>query len=138
MIGLLFNRMVWVAIAIAAAGAGGWWIGYSHEHELFVAFKAQVTAAGEAAQKAAKETEQRHEEAKNEIEQEYKDRIASVQRRYADSLRRSNSRAVPATSDPTRRLNAAAANSDPYLVEQCAETTTQLIELQNWIKRTSK
>jgi len=131
---VLLSRYVWYAVIVAAATAGGWWVGYSHEHNLFEQFKAQVAAEGEAAQRAAKETEERHEAAKNEIAQEYKDRIASVQRRYADSLRNANSRAVPTPSDPIRRLNEAASHSDPYLVEQCAETTAQLIELQKWVK----
>lgn len=126
------------AVILAGMFASGLWIGYSHEHRLFEEFKAQVTAAGEAAKVRAKEIEERHEKQTAAVEQDYKDRIAGIQRRYANSLRDSSRSKLPATADATARLDEAAAHSEPYLVEKCAETTAQLIELQNWIKRTQE
>lgn len=130
------SRWLWYAVAIAAVFASGLWIGYDHERKNFLAFKAEVEAVAQAAETKAKETEARHEASKAEIEQDYKERLAAVQRRYADSLRKSSSSAVPRTPDSPRAVDEAAANSNPYFVEKCAETTLQLVELQKWIERT--
>ena len=138
MFGLLYSRWVWYAVAVVALFGSGWLSGYEHEHKNFVQFKAQVDAVAQAAEIKTKETEARHEADKQEIEQDYKTRLASVQRRYADSLRQSGRGQVPRATDPTRRLNEATTNSDPYLVEQCAETTLQLVELQRWVKSTAR
>jgi hypothetical protein len=132
------SRWLWLALAGAALFASGLWIGYDHERKVFMEFKAQVEAAGRAAEARAKETEQRHEETRQEIEQDYKERLASLQRRYANSVRNTGGGNVSKSTDPTRRLDEAAANSNPYFVEQCAETTLQLLELQRWVSRTLK
>lgn len=133
---LLASRWLWYALTAVALFGAGWYSGYDHERKIFMEFKAQVEAAGKAAEARARETEARHEAARSEIEQDYKDRLASVQRRYADSLRDAGRRDMSKPADATRRLDEAAKHSDPYLVEQCAETTLQLIELQKWIRRT--
>jgi hypothetical protein len=135
---LLASRWLWFALAAVALFVAGWYSGYDHERKVFMEFKSQVEAQGREAERIAKETEARHEEAKTEIEQEYKERLANLQRRYADSLRKSGGSQVSRTTDPARRVDEAAANSSPYFVEQCAETTLQLIELQQWVKRTYK
>jgi Na+/phosphate symporter len=101
-------------------------------------FKAQVEAAGKAAEAKAKETEARHEETRKEIEQDYQERLDSLHRKYADSLRHASTSNVSKPTDTSRRVDEAATHSDPYLVEQCAETTLQLVELQKWIRRTHK
>ena len=138
MFGLLYAKWLWYAVAVVALFGSGWLTGYEHEHKNFVQFKAQVEAVAQAAEIKTKETEARHEADKQEIEQDYKDRIASVQRRYADRLRQPSGGKVPRATNPTNRLNEATANSDPYLVEQCAETTLQLVELQRWVKSTER
>lgn len=134
----LTSRWLWGAVLCAGLFGAGWFSGYLHERRVFMEFKAKVEAEGKAAEARARETEARHEADKAEIEQDYKDRLASVQRRYADSLRNSSTRNLPKSADTTRRLDEATAHSDAYLVEQCAETTLQLIELQNWVRRTLK
>lgn len=132
----LTSRWLWGAVLCAGLFGAGWLSGYLHERRVFMEFKAKVEAEGKAAETRAREMEARHEADKAEIEQDYKERLAGVQRRYADSLRNSSTRNLPKSADTTRRLNEATAHSDAYLVEQCAETTLQLIELQNWVRRT--
>ena len=133
---LLTSRWLWYAVAVVALFGSGWLMGYEHEHKNFVEFKAQVEAVAQAAETKAKETEARHDAAKQEIEQEYKDRLATVQRRYADSVRKSSGSQVPRAPITPRSVDEAASHSDPYFVEQCTETTLQLLELQKWIERT--
>lgn len=133
---MLASRWLWLAVLCVGLFGSGWFAGYIHERKVFMEYKSKVEAVAHAAEVKAKETEARHEADKREIEQDYKDRLASVQRRYADSLRQSRANNLPKSTDSTRRLDEATAHSDAYLVEQCAETTLQLIELQNWVRRT--
>ena len=135
---LLTSRLLWYLLALIGMYAAGWFSGYEHEHRKFVDYKSQVEAQAKAAEDRAKEIEARHEADKREIEEDYKTRLANLQRRYADSLRKSGGGQMPKPADAPRRLDEAARHSDPYFVEQCAETTLQLIELQNWIKRTQR
>lgn len=135
---LFSSSWLWYALAAVAIFGGGWWVGYDGQHQKFMEYKAQVEAAGKAAEDRVKEIEARHEADKREIEEDYKTRLTNLQRRYADSLRKSGGGQMPKPADAPRRLDEAASHSDPYLVEQCAETTLQLIELQNWIKRTQR
>jgi hypothetical protein len=133
---MMASRWLWLAVLCVGLFGSGWFAGYLHERNVFMQYKANVEAVAHAAEVKARETEARHEADKKEIEQDYKERLDSLQHRYADSLRQSRANNLPKSADATRRLNEATSHSDAYLVEQCAETTLQLIELQNWVRRT--
>ena len=109
-----------------------YFLGWNQEHKRFVAFKAEVAAVGKAQEviNAAKVKE--HEVISDSIKNQYEARLAAVHSYYANGVRDTSSGSVSTVSKPTQCVNAAPTNTVP--AGQCAETTLQLTELQNWVK----
>lgn len=125
------------SIAAAAVSAGAYFMGYSHEKKVFDEFVAQ-TQAQAAIQKAVSDhIVAQHERDKEDIHNDYQTRLADLRRQYSRGVQqRAGSGAVPTSSKSPGRIDAAPTYDQ--LAAQCAETTLQLTELQQWIKRTSK
>ena len=140
--GILANP--WRAVAIGITVVMGLWVGLltiqtNHYKAKAVrieaeyeGFKLKVAQLGEAAEADKKRKEAQQKEASNNVAKAYEARIADLRRRYA-GMRASNPGGgrVPEVPDPAAVADAAAA--DPVRAGQCAETTQQLISLQDWI-----
>ena len=110
-----------------------YFLGWNQEHKRFVAFKAEVAAVGKAQEviNAAKVKE--HEVISDSITNQYEARLSAVHSYYADRVQlNTSSGSVSTVSKPTVCPNAAITDTVP--ARQCAETTLQLTELQNWVK----
>ena len=110
-----------------------YFLGWNQEHKRFVAFKAEVAAVGKAQEviNAAKVKE--HEVISDSITNQYEARLSAVHSYYADRVQlNTSSGSVSTVSKPTVCPNAAI--TDTVSARQCAETTLQLTELQNWVK----
>ena len=110
-----------------------YFMGWNHEHKRLVAYQAEVAAVGKAQEviNAAKVKE--HEVISTAITNQYEARLSAVHSYYADRVQlNTSSGSVSTVSKPAQCVNAAPTNTVP--AGQCAETTLQLTELQNWVK----
>ena len=124
--------MIKVGLALAAC-AIFYFMGYSHEHKKFVAFQAEIAALGKAQETINAAKVKEHETISTSIANQYEARLSAVHSYYADRVQPNPSSGnLPTVSKPTSCPNAATA--DTISARQCAETTLQLTELQNWVR----
>lgn len=127
---LTYIKIAAVVVALAFA----YYKGYSGEHEKFVKFQAEVAAVGKAQEVLNEAKAKEHETISTSIANQYEARLSAVSNYYADRLldTRASSGSLPTVSKPAQCPNAAPADS--VSARQCAETTLQLTELQNWVR----
>ena len=113
----------------------GYYQGYSAEKKRFDAFKTELEAKAKAQEMLNKATEQKNKLIAENIKNEYEARIVAV-RNYYDRLRNPSSDKLPSISNSTHRVDETA--TDPIFIGQCAETTIQLVSLQDWVKLVKK
>ena len=124
--------MIKVGLALAAC-AIFYFMGYSHEHKKFVAFQAEIAALGKAQETINAAKVKEHETISTAITNQYEARLSAVHSYYADRVQlNTSSGSVSTVSKPATCPNAATADTIP--AGQCAETTLQLTELQNWVR----
>jgi len=124
--------MIKVGLALAAC-AIFYFMGYSHEHKKFVAFQAEIAALGKAQETINAAKVKEHETISTSIANQYEARLSAVHSYYADRVQPNPSSSnLPTVSKPTSCPNATTA--DTVSARQCAETTLQLTELQNWVR----
>jgi hypothetical protein len=124
--------MIKVGLALAAC-AIFYFMGYSHEHKKFVAFQAKIAALGKAQETINAAKVKEHETISTSIANQYEARLSAVHNYYADRVQPNPSSSnLPTISKPTSCPNAITA--DTVSARQCAETTLQLTELQNWVR----
>jgi hypothetical protein len=109
-----------------------YFLGYSHEHKRFVAYKTDIAALGKAQELLNAALTEKHELISTSIKGEYEDRLAAVHNYYADRMRDTSSSPVPAVSKPAKCP--IATTTDNVSARQCAETTLMLTELQKWVR----
>ena len=124
--------MIKVGLALAAC-AIFYFMGYSHEHKKFVAFQAEIAALGKAQETINAAKVKEHETISTSIANQYEARLSAVHSYYADRVQPNPSSGnLPTIPKPTSCPNATTA--DTVSARQCAETTLQLTELQNWVR----
>jgi len=115
------------AIALFGIGYG------SHEHNKYVALLAQVQVATEKQQAAVESITKQQVLVTKGIQDEYDAKLSAIRSYYKSTSVWNNNggssvsgiSAAPKSADVIASYNA--------LAESCAETTTQLVELQKWI-----
>ena len=130
----LFPSALWMKIgAILALCALMYFLGWNNEHKKFVAFQAEIAALGKAQETINAAKVKEHETISTSIANQYEARLSAVHSYYADRVQPNTSSGnLPAVSKPTSCPNAT--TSDTISARQCAETTLQLTELQNWVR----
>lgn len=120
---------------VVSAYFGGMYAGYSKEHAKFLAFQEQVKIEA-AKQEAKNESIAKQNSLINQgISATNDARIAAVRNYYSSGVQYTNptgSNLPPVSNTTTRTIKVPA---DPEFVGRCAETTAQLISLQDWIKQ---
>ena len=111
-----------------------YFMGWNHEHKRLVAYQAEVAAVGKAQEVINQAKVKEHEVISTAITNQYEARLSAVHSYYGDRLLDTGAGrgSVPAVSKPAVCANAAPANT--ISARQCAETTLQLTELQNWVR----
>lgn len=112
---------------------GGFGAGFYLEHLRFVEYRQEVQIAGEKqiAENAAKQKEQ--EIINDNLKQTYEARISNIHTFYTGML---NSRSGVVSSDPNATITINGETHNVLLVaEQCAQTTEQLMTLQEWVNQ---
>ena len=131
----LFPSALWMKIGAALAlCAVMYFLGWNHEHKKLVAYQAEVAAVGKAQEVINQAKAKEHETISTSIANQYEARLSAVHSYYAERVLdpRPSSGSVPAVSKPAACVNAAPTNT--VSARQCAETTLQLTELQNWVR----
>ena len=118
------------AVLVALVFGVGYYKGFSHERDRFVAFKTELEAKAKAQDMLNKAAEQKNKLIAENVKNEYEARLAAL-RNYYVGLRHTDTNKMPRVPDSTATTYAEA--SHPVFVGQCAETTLQLISLQDWI-----
>ena len=101
-----------------------------HEHNKYVAFKAEVEAAAKAQEAHVESITKQQALVTKGIENEYNAKLALLRQYYANGVRQPSSGAMPSISNATTSLNDFTTNG---LLIKCAETTQQLVSLQEWL-----
>jgi len=123
---LVFN-WGWIGIALIcfAAGFVG---GCEHNKHIIDAYE----AAGKAQEAQTAQTIQKHKQIATEVKNDYENRIAAIRAAYR--VRPSGTGLVSPTAKTTSGSDGA--TSYAILAESCAETTQQLVSLQDFVKET--
>jgi len=128
--------ITWIKIGLMiAALALAFYKGYSLEHDKLIKFQAEVSAVGKAQELVNQNIEREHQIVNTGIKNSYEARLAAVNSAYAVGVQQPSTGGgnVPTISiTPTRVVKIA---SDPEFVGRCAQTTVQLVTLQDWIKQ---
>jgi hypothetical protein len=131
----LFPSALWMKIGAALAlCAVMYFMGWNHEHKKLLAYQAEVAAVGKAQEVINQAKAKEHETISTSIANQYEARLSAVHSYYSDRLldTGASSSNVPTVSKPAACPNAAPTNA--VSARQCAETTLQLTELQNWVR----
>ena len=112
---------------------GGFGVGFYVEHLRFADFRDQVKIVAEK-QQAETDAKIKEQEIINEnIKQTYEARLTSIHSFYSGML---NSRSGVVSSDPNATITVNGETHNVLLVaEQCAQTTEQLMTLQEWVNQ---
>ncbi|CAB5218111.1 hypothetical protein UFOVP202_51 [uncultured Caudovirales phage] len=120
-------KFIVAGVAAVVIFGSGWWLGYSK----YLDFKKEVEIAAKTQEAKVESIQKQHELVTKGISNEYDAKLALLRQYYANGVRQPNSSSVP-------NLSAAASFADAntayaILAGQCAETTQQIVSLQEWI-----
>ena len=118
-----------IAGICAIAFGSGWWMGYSR----YIEYKKSVEIAAKEQEAHVESIQKQHELVTKGIANEYDAKLALLRQYYASGVRQPNSSSVSNLSSTSAIANASAAYSE--LIGKCAETTQQLVSLQEWINQ---
>ena len=113
----------------------GYYRGYSAEKARFDAFKTELEASAKAQEKINQQIEQKNKLIADNSKREYEAKIVAL-RHYYDRLRHPDTNKLPSAAIAAHRVDEKA--TDPIFIGQCAETTLQLVSLQDWVREVSK
>lgn len=120
---------------VAVLFGTGYYKGYSAEKKRFDAFKSELEASAKAQEKINQQIEQKNKLIADNSKREYEAKIVAL-RHYYDRLRHSDTNKLPSATITAHRVDEK--TTDPVFIGQCAETTLQLVSLQDWITSVSK
>ena len=108
-------------------------IGFSYgryEHNKYVTFKAEVEAIAIKQQAHVESITKQQALVTKGIENEYNAKLALLRQYYANGVRQPNTSKLPTNGNATFNPDDFSANN---LLIKCAETTQQLVSLQEWL-----
>ena len=117
-----------ILVAIVATVFGsGWYVGNSR----YVKYKAEVEVAAKAQEAHVESITKQQALVTKGIENEYNAKLALLRNYYANGVRQPNTSKLPTISNTTNGFDPVTAYN--LLTGQCAETTQQLVSLQEWL-----
>ena len=125
---LSFNTyLIGVLAFLAVAG-----FGYGrYEHNAYAAYKAEVLAVAKVQEAKNEAIVKQQDLVSKGIKNEYESKLSAVRNFYASGMHNPSSGSMSGISPAPKGTDAATAY--PILAGQCAETTAQLVSLQDWI-----
>jgi len=128
-------KIIGIIGLVAVLFGFGYYRGYSAEKQRFDAFKAELVASAKAQEKINQQIEQKNKLIADNSKREYEAKIVAL-RLYYDRLRHPDTNKLSSAAIAAHRVDEKA--TDPVFIGQCAETTLQLISLQDWVTAISK
>ena len=124
-------KFIIASVAAVVIFGSGWWVGYSK----YLDFKKEVEVAAKVQEAHVESIKKQQALVTKGIENEYEAKLAAVRNYYKStsvwnnpsSSKVSGISAAPSATDVITAYN--------ILAGQCAETTTQTIALQDWLKQ---
>lgn len=113
------------ALVVAGFGYG------RYQHNALVEYKAEVKVIAEKQEAHIESITKQQALVNKGIEKEYDAKLTLLRNYYANGVRNINSGAMPANGNSTLPVDAITAYN--LLAGQCAETTQQLVSLQDWL-----
>lgn len=107
---------------------------WRHEVEAYATFRAEVAAEGEKARAHAAQIERQHDQITEEVSNAYARNIDALRAFYGRLQSRPGSSGMSGIPAAPARIDEIPADALP-IAGQCAETTQQLIDLQEWLKQ---
>lgn len=123
------------AIAFMLSFATGYYKGYSHEHERFVAFQEQIKLVSKAQETQNESIVKQHQLVTDGIKNEYEAKIAALRSYYSKRVQYNNSGGANLSTVPNASAGTDGNPTDAGFVGRCAETTAQLVSLQQWVNK---
>jgi len=108
-------------------------IGFSYgryEHNKYVTFKAEVEAVAKTQEAHVESIKKQQDLVTKGIENEYNAKLALLRQYYANGVRQPNTSKLPTNGNTTFNSDDFSTNN---LLIKCAETTQQLVSLQEWL-----
>lgn len=127
-----FSGLEKIAISLIGASVlffAGYYKGYKAENARFVDFKNEIAAKAQAQKEVVAQIEQKQKIITEGIENEYKAKLSALELRYR---RLHNSSGKPEVSRIPEAARAAYEASQDFVLD-CANTTQQLVSLQQWL-----
>jgi len=128
-------KVIGIIGLVAVLFGTGYYRGYSAEKARFDAFKTELEASAKAQEKINQQIEQKNKLIADNSKREYEAKIVAL-RHYYDRLRHPDTNKLPSATITAHRVDEKA--TDPVFIGQCAETTLQLVSLQDWVTAISK
>jgi Chromatin-associated proteins containing the HMG domain len=128
-------KIIGIIGLVAVLFGTGYYRGYSAEKARFDAFKTELEASAKAQEKINQQIEQKNKLIADNSKREYEAKIVAL-RNYYDRLRHPDTNKLPSAAIAAYRADETTIN--PVFIGQCAETTLQLVSLQDWVTAVSK
>ena len=124
---ILYVKITIIAVLCAVVFGSGWWIGYSR----YIEYKKSVEIAAKTQEAKVESIKKQHELVTKGIQNEYDAKLALLRTYYDNGMHKPNTSALPNFSATPSIADVSAAYTS--LIGQCAQTTQQLVSLQEWI-----
>lgn len=129
----MFDRTLTAALILVSLFAAFMTRLYFGEKEHFSTYRASVIAAGEAQERQTMETINKQKQIAKNVKDDYETRIASLRAAYRVRPSNPGTGLMPPAPVTAFDFNGRTPND---VFADCAETTQQLVSLQDFIKRT--
>ena len=124
---ILYVKIAILAVLVLGTFGSGWYVG----HSKYVEYKKQVEIAAKTQEAHVESIKKQQELATKGIENEYNAKLALLRTYYANGLHKPSPSTLPNFSATPSIADVSAAYST--LIGQCAQTTQQLVSLQEWL-----
>jgi hypothetical protein len=128
-----FARIIGVIVLIGALFGFGYYKGYSGEKQRFDTYKADIEAQVKAQEAINEATKKQQDIIGKSIRSDYENKLSAL-KHYYNGVRQQSSTSLSTLPNSSLSTNGEALN----LELACANTTQQLVSLQEWIVEVSK
>jgi len=129
-----FARIIGIIVLIGALFGFGYYKGYSGEKQRFDTFKADLQAQVKAQEAINEATKKQQDIIGKSIRSDYENKLSALKSYYGGVRQQSSSNSLSTLSSSSSSIN----EETPNLELACANTTQQLVSLQEWVVEVSK
>ena len=119
-------KIIIIAVVVSFCFGSGWWLGYSK----YLNYKTEIEIVAKTQEAKVESIQKQHELVTKGIANEYEAKLALLRNYYANGVRQPNTSKLSNFSNATPSIDDFTSNG---LLVKCAETTQQLVSLQQWL-----